>query len=196
MHPSSTTPPSRTTSAAASRSSRRRCSTPRSSPDSTSCRTSRTRCTSAATREDERRRSRGRAPDLKVKNSTPYGILLWPTYDATTLTVHMYSTHYVDVTAGATHGCEERRVHAGHDARACARTSTGTSPTTRCPRSTNRPTACAADRPRPTFRRALPTSRVGRARQFEQGERTERACASSGARQWRRWPSRCGSSTA
>ena len=42
------------------------------------------------------------SPDLKVKNSTPYGILLWPTYDATTLTVHMYSTHYVDVTAGPT----------------------------------------------------------------------------------------------
>jgi len=42
------------------------------------------------------------APDLKVKNSSPYGILLWPTYDATTLTVHMYSTHYVDVSAGAT----------------------------------------------------------------------------------------------
>ena len=38
------------------------------------------------------------APDLKVKNSSPYGILLWPTYDETTLTVHMYSTHYVDVT--------------------------------------------------------------------------------------------------
>jgi vancomycin resistance protein YoaR len=42
------------------------------------------------------------APDLKVKNSSPYGILLWPTYDATTLTVHMYSTHYVDVSAGTT----------------------------------------------------------------------------------------------
>jgi vancomycin resistance protein YoaR len=42
------------------------------------------------------------APDLKIKNSTPYGILIWPTYDATTLTVHLYSTHYVDVTAGAT----------------------------------------------------------------------------------------------
>jgi vancomycin resistance protein YoaR len=42
------------------------------------------------------------APDLKIKDSTPYGILLWPTYDATTLTVHMYSTHFVDVTAGGT----------------------------------------------------------------------------------------------
>ncbi len=43
------------------------------------------------------------SPDLKVKNATPYGILLWPTYDATTVTVHMYSTHYVDVAAGPTH---------------------------------------------------------------------------------------------
>jgi vancomycin resistance protein YoaR len=42
------------------------------------------------------------APDLKIKNPTPYGILLWPTYDATTLTVHMYSTHFVDVAAGGT----------------------------------------------------------------------------------------------
>ena len=42
------------------------------------------------------------APDLKIKNSTPYGILIWPTYDATTLTVHLYSTHYVDVAAGPT----------------------------------------------------------------------------------------------
>jgi vancomycin resistance protein YoaR len=40
------------------------------------------------------------APDLKVKNTTPYGILVWPTYDATTLTIHMYSTHFVDVTSG------------------------------------------------------------------------------------------------
>jgi vancomycin resistance protein YoaR len=42
------------------------------------------------------------SPDLKVKNSTPYGLLLWPTYDDTTLTVHVYSTHYVDVSAGPT----------------------------------------------------------------------------------------------
>jgi vancomycin resistance protein YoaR len=42
------------------------------------------------------------APDLKIKNSTPYGVLIWPTYDDTTLTVHLYSTHYVDVAAGGT----------------------------------------------------------------------------------------------
>jgi vancomycin resistance protein YoaR len=39
-------------------------------------------------------------PDLQVKNTTPYGILIWPTYDSTTLTVHLYSTHYVDVQVG------------------------------------------------------------------------------------------------
>ncbi|HEY2814790.1 MAG TPA: VanW family protein [Acidimicrobiales bacterium] len=42
------------------------------------------------------------SPDLKVKNSTPYGMLIWPTYDDTTLTVHLYSTHFVDVAAGPT----------------------------------------------------------------------------------------------
>jgi vancomycin resistance protein YoaR len=42
------------------------------------------------------------SPDLKIKNSTPYGVLIWPTYDDTTLTVHLYSTDYVDVSAGGT----------------------------------------------------------------------------------------------
>jgi vancomycin resistance protein YoaR len=42
------------------------------------------------------------APDLKFTNSTPYGVLLWPTYDETTLTVHLYSTHFVDVEAQPT----------------------------------------------------------------------------------------------
>jgi vancomycin resistance protein YoaR len=39
-------------------------------------------------------------PDLKVKNTTPYGVLIWPTYTGTSLTVHLYSTHYVDVAIG------------------------------------------------------------------------------------------------
>jgi vancomycin resistance protein YoaR len=39
-------------------------------------------------------------PDLEVKNTTPYGVLIWPEYDSTTLTVHLYSTHYVDVQVG------------------------------------------------------------------------------------------------
>lgn len=42
------------------------------------------------------------APDLKITNSTPYGVLIWPTYDDTTLTVHLFSTHFVDVEAQPT----------------------------------------------------------------------------------------------
>jgi vancomycin resistance protein YoaR len=39
-------------------------------------------------------------PDLQVRNTTPYGVLVWPTYTDTSVTVHLYSTHYVDVTVG------------------------------------------------------------------------------------------------
>jgi vancomycin resistance protein YoaR len=39
-------------------------------------------------------------PDLKVRNTTPYGVLIWPTYTGTSLTVHLYSTHFVDVQLG------------------------------------------------------------------------------------------------
>ena len=39
-------------------------------------------------------------PDLQIKNTTPYGILIWPEYTDTDLTVHLYSTHYVDVQVG------------------------------------------------------------------------------------------------
>ncbi|MGQ0616475.1 MAG: VanW family protein [Acidimicrobiia bacterium] len=41
-------------------------------------------------------------PDLKIHNPSPYGVLLWPTYDDTSVTVHLYSTRYVDVVAGST----------------------------------------------------------------------------------------------
>jgi hypothetical protein len=34
-------------------------------------------------------------PDLKIKNITPYGILIWPTYTGTSLTVTLYSTPWV-----------------------------------------------------------------------------------------------------
>jgi vancomycin resistance protein YoaR len=34
--------------------------------------------------------------DLKVRNSTPYGVLVWPTYSATSITVTLYSTHFVE----------------------------------------------------------------------------------------------------
>ncbi len=33
-------------------------------------------------------------PDLQVKNTTPYGVLIWPTYTGTSLTVTLYSTRY------------------------------------------------------------------------------------------------------
>jgi vancomycin resistance protein YoaR len=39
-------------------------------------------------------------PDLVIKNTTPYGILIWPTYTDSSVTVHLYSTHYVDVQVG------------------------------------------------------------------------------------------------
>ena len=42
------------------------------------------------------------APDLKITNSTPFGVLIWPTYTESSLTVHLYSTHYVDVQAEPT----------------------------------------------------------------------------------------------
>ena len=35
-------------------------------------------------------------PDLKIHNVSPYGILIWPTYTGTSLTVTFYSTHWVD----------------------------------------------------------------------------------------------------
>ena len=35
-------------------------------------------------------------PDLQIKNTTPYGVLIWPTYTDTSLTVTLYSTHFVD----------------------------------------------------------------------------------------------------
>jgi vancomycin resistance protein YoaR len=40
-------------------------------------------------------------PDLQIKNTTPYGILIWPTYTGTSLTVSFYSTHFVDATQSA-----------------------------------------------------------------------------------------------
>jgi vancomycin resistance protein YoaR len=34
--------------------------------------------------------------DLKVYNSTPYGVLIWPSYGASSITVTLYSTHTVE----------------------------------------------------------------------------------------------------
>ena len=36
-------------------------------------------------------------PDLVVRNTTPYGILVWPTYTDTSITVSLYSTKFVNV---------------------------------------------------------------------------------------------------
>jgi vancomycin resistance protein YoaR len=41
-----------------------------------------------------------RRPDLSVKNTTPYGILVWTSYTDTSITVTFYSTKYVEVEAG------------------------------------------------------------------------------------------------
>ena len=36
-------------------------------------------------------------PDFKIENNTPYGILIWPTYTDTSITVTLYSTKNIDV---------------------------------------------------------------------------------------------------
>ena len=35
------------------------------------------------------------APDVRIRNNTPYGVLIWPNYTATSSTVTLYSTRYV-----------------------------------------------------------------------------------------------------
>ncbi len=39
-------------------------------------------------------------PDLIIRNSTPYAVLVWPTYTDTSITVHLYSTRYAEVQVG------------------------------------------------------------------------------------------------
>lgn len=39
-------------------------------------------------------------PDLKLRNSTPYGVMIWPTYTARSITVTLYSTRYYETTEG------------------------------------------------------------------------------------------------
>jgi vancomycin resistance protein YoaR len=36
-------------------------------------------------------------PDLVLTNSTDYPVLIWPTYDDTSITVTLYSTQHIDV---------------------------------------------------------------------------------------------------
>ena len=33
-------------------------------------------------------------PEFRIVNNTPYGVLIWPTYTETSITVHLYSTRY------------------------------------------------------------------------------------------------------
>ncbi len=56
------------------------------------------------------------APDLQISNTTPYGILLWPTTDEDSITVRLYSTKWV---SGEQTGQTERREGA-----ACTRVTT------------------------------------------------------------------------
>ena len=81
-------------SGAGCHSSRRRSSTRRSSRGSTSCSTRATASTSPAIRTVVRQRSDGRGPDLQIRNTTPYGILIWPSYTNSSLTVTLFSTKY------------------------------------------------------------------------------------------------------
>ena len=37
-------------------------------------------------------------PDLVIRNGSPYGVLIWPSYTGTSLTVELYSTKWVDAT--------------------------------------------------------------------------------------------------
>ena len=37
-------------------------------------------------------------PDLKIRNTSPYGVLIWPTYTDKSLTVTLYSTKWVEAT--------------------------------------------------------------------------------------------------
>ena len=39
-------------------------------------------------------------PDLQIKNTTPYGVMIWPTYTDTSITVHLYSTKHATVSVG------------------------------------------------------------------------------------------------
>lgn len=54
------------------------------------------------------------SPDLKLHNNTPYGVLLWPTYSDTSITVTLYSTPWVrgeqtNQTRGAAGACTRVR---------------------------------------------------------------------------------------
>ncbi len=50
-----------------------------------------------------------RRPDLQVKNTTPYGILIWNTYTPTSITVTFYSTEHLEVEALPLRRASERQ---------------------------------------------------------------------------------------
>ena len=39
-------------------------------------------------------------PDLKIRNDTPYGVMIWPTYTSSSITVTLYSTRFATGEAG------------------------------------------------------------------------------------------------
>lgn len=39
-------------------------------------------------------------PDLVIRNSTPYGVLIWPEYTGSSITVRMFSTRHAEVSVG------------------------------------------------------------------------------------------------
>ncbi len=44
-------------------------------------------------------------PEFEIENNTPYGVLIWPTYTETSITVHLYSTRFA---TGRADGAEHR----------------------------------------------------------------------------------------
>ena len=106
----------RRASAAACRSSRPRCSTPRSSPGSTSSSTRRTPIYLDRYPYGREATLGCPEPDQKIKNNTPYGILIWTSYTGTSVTVTLYSTQYAygeqtGQTNGAVGACTARAHH-------------------------------------------------------------------------------------
>jgi vancomycin resistance protein YoaR len=60
-------------------------------------------------------------PDLKIRNTSPYGVLVWPTYSGTEITVTLYSTKWVETRQSAQY---RSRVGAGCTAVTTERTRT------------------------------------------------------------------------
>jgi vancomycin resistance protein YoaR len=51
-------------------------------------------------------------PEFRIQNNTPYGVLVWPTYTETSLTVHLYSTrHAVGAVSGQSTGVQRNCTH-------------------------------------------------------------------------------------